>query len=112
MVLPASAVSSAKTRSLGACCSIRSVIRLRKRRLHLACNLLEKPPQRFLALTFCATVDDGEGQKKVPVANPGDQRREARLIKLPLAPQLLPEGEGLVVKLNHRVQVGIVAEFS
>src|SRR5689334_5864605 len=80
-------------------------------RCHLAGNLLEKPAQGIAVFTLRASINDVEGEKKVPIANVGQQRVEPLPIEPGFRYKRPPERHWLVVVLQALQQVVVVAKF-
>lgn len=84
----------------------------RKGRVNLFPQFTKKPLQGIAALTLSATINDIESQKQIPILNRSQELRESLRVAFSLGLELAPECKGLVVILDHRKQVCIVAELS
>src|SRR5947209_18553652 len=71
----------------------------------------KQPSQRVALFSLRASINDVEGQKQIPIADAGQQRGQTLLVQSALERELTPQRERLVVVLNHRQHVGVVAEL-
>src|SRR5215813_14539942 len=84
---------------------------LGERRLHVLRDQPEQPSQGVALLSLRASIDDVESQKQVPIADVGQQRRQPLLVQSAPELELTPQRVWLIVILNHRKHVGVIAEL-
>src|SRR6476646_9996479 len=82
-----------------------------KRRLHALADQPEQPLQGVALLSLRASINNVERQKQIPIADAAQQCGQTLLVQSALELELTPQREWLVVVLDHRQHVGVVAEL-
>ena len=82
-----------------------------KFRRHFARNLLEKPSQAIAVFALRASINDVEGEKKIPIVDVAQERGEPPPIELAFRYKLTPERDWLIVVLQHLQHIVVVAKF-
>ena len=81
-------------------------------RLFMFPNLVDKPGQFLNLFSFGVPVYDCEDQEQIPILDGIQQILKVLKIVMPIAPELLPKGEILIVILNDVKQVGIICKLA
>jgi hypothetical protein len=86
-------------------------IRFSERRLHSLRDQPEQPSQGVSLLSLRASIVTVESEKQVPITDAGQERAQTPLVDSAPGHELAPQREWLIVVLDHRQHVGIVAEL-
>src|SRR5215470_8268938 len=82
-----------------------------ERRFHSFCHQPKQPSQGGSLLSLRASINDAEGEKQIPIADIPQERGQTLLVDSAARDELPPQRERLIVVLDRRQHVGIVAEL-